>query len=170
MAMAALVFIVGGSETDRGDDLADRIIDIAVGQNRVSGYIENTFSNLTAEPENNDTLVLYKEIEDASIFDDEFVASESVVQGGDSGGPVFFQDADDPNSSLVLLGVNSVRGQVTFGDGTNRNFTGVGYVGNRATALNDFIAANAVPEPGSAAILLGGLCWQVFRRRRHSLV
>lgn len=156
-----LVFQVGGSATVRGDTVEERIIDIAVGQNRVSGFIENTFSNLGTP--NNDALLLVEELSG----DSDFVGSESLAQGGDSGGPVFFQD---PSGNLVLLGVNSVIGQVTLNDGngneSNRNFSALGFVGNRAETLNAFITANAVPEPSSTAILLSVILSRILVRRR----
>ena len=150
---------VGGSEIER-TGLEARRIDQAVGLNRVSGYIENTFSELTDEPDNNDTLILVQELRG----DSDFLENESFVQGGDSGGPVFALNDD---ASLTLLGLNSIRGEVSFSNGDTRNFTGVGYVGNHEAQLSAFIEANAVPEPNSAMIVLGGLCGQILLRRRR---
>ena len=153
-----VLYQVGGSEIDRSDSLENRRIDQAVGQNEVSGYIEDTFSNLSAEPENNDILILIEE----QAGENGFVDNESLARGGDSGAPIFFQDAND---DLILLGLNSVVGQVGP-EGDTRNFSGISYVGNRSDSLDAFIAANAIPEPSAAAMLgLMAIGMSVRRRR-----
>ena len=159
--LGELVLQVGGSPIDRSLSLDDRRIDQAVGQNRVSGYVENTFSNLNDS--NNDTLLLVEE----RPGDDEFVDSESLAQGGDSGAPVFQAVSND---DLVLIGLNSIAGRVTINSGTpdedERNFSGIAYIGNRATSLNAFISANAIPEPSATTVLLSMFCSHLLIRRR----
>lgn len=156
--LGEVVIQVGGSPIDRSDSLENRRIDQAVGLNRVSGYIEDLFAQ-NIDPTNNDALVLIEELPG----DDEFVDSESRAAGGDSGAPVFIQDG---NGDLLLLGLNSVVGQINLND-EERFFTGVGFVGNRSDALDAFISANAVPEPATSSILGGLACLFLLSRRRQ---
>ncbi len=121
--------------------------DQAVGRNRISGYSENVpfLGN-----SNNDSLIMFNN----SPGDADYVQYEALVQGGDSGGPMFV----DINGSLVLLGTNAflLDGNVAFG---------INYTGNQAGFLNSYIA-NAVPEPsGLAALVVVGF---IFTARRRS--
>ena len=142
-----VAYLYGISPTSRSNPT----IDHAVGRNRVSGYVEDLpFLGNT----DNDSLIFIEEV----AGDEDFVQYESQFRGGDSGGPTFVER----NGELVLIGVNS------FINGANSEleFSGITYVGNFTNEINSFIALNAVPEPGSASLILlamAGLC--SIRRR-----
>jgi len=127
---------------------ADTRVDQAMGRNRITGYIENLpFQSNT----NNDSILFARDM----MGDADWVQHETLVQGGDSGAPVFVER----NGGLLLIGINSF---VT----TDAGFSGITYTGNLTTEINDFIALNAVPEPSSATIVvIAGVA--VFVRRRR---
>lgn len=88
---------------------------------------------------------------------------EALLQGGDSGAPVFIVSG----STLVLVGINWFVGTATVSM-TEYDLSGFSYVGNYDVEISNFIAANAVPEPAAAGILLGlGALGWVAGRRRH---
>ena len=126
--------------------------DQAVGRNLVTGYSENVPFNGA----DNDSLLFEFDNEgdpDAQMFEARF-------QGGDSGGPAFV----DIGGELRLIGTNSF----IYGDGdfTNPGIgSGINYTGNQADFIGNFIAANAVPEPGSLLVLCASIA--LFARRRH---
>jgi V8-like Glu-specific endopeptidase len=130
---------------------SDTRIDQAVGRNRISGYIEDIpFASNT----NNDSLLLIRE----DNGDPDYVQYEAQFRGGDSGAPLFIERDGD----LLLVGVNSF---INAAD-TTPVFSGVTYVGNYTDEINAFIAANAVPEPGSASIILLAMTAFCSVRRR----
>lgn len=150
----------------------------AFGQNIIDGYNENNSFNGT----DNDFFVLVQNpVVDSSPgspfsppYPDTAVPFESLVQAGDSGAPIFTQDT---NGDLLLLGVNSVR--FTFFDDVNGNRvreadetlfgngSGPSYLGNVSSTIEDFIQANAVPEPSSFAVLVLFAIGIQSRRRRQ---
>lgn len=123
--------------------------DAAVGRNLISGYIEN--ANVPSLGQTDlDSLIL--------IFDSappNQVPFEAMAQSGDSGAPLLV----DINGNLVLLGINSF----IFSGGVSG--TGVSYVGNQATFINNFIS-NAIPEPASGLLVLAGVAGLAVVRRR----
>jgi len=126
--------------------------DQAVGRNRISGYWENVGYLGTDD----DTLIL--EYNQSSSPD--YVQYESYLRGGDSGGPMFMEQA----GSLVLLGTNAF----VLSNGSGQTVaSGVNYVGNQATFIRNFIQVNGVQEPTTALILWGlaGLGLANIRRR-----
>lgn len=141
-----IAYMLGISPTDRPD--SETRFDQAVGRNRISGYIEN----ITINGSDNDTLILIKDPRN----DPNYVSNESRFSSGDSGAPLFIEE----NGELVLLGVNSF---IATGGPV---LSGVAYTGNHTAEINAFIAANAIPEPSSALVLLVGSALLAFRRRR----
>lgn len=129
-------------------DSASTAVDQAVGRNRVSGYIENIDFQGNVD---NDSLLFARDFEG----DDDFVEHETLVQGGDSGAPVFIER----NGELLLIGVNSFRD-------TDNTFSGITYTGNLAEEINSFITLNAVPEPSSVTLLVIAGLGAFVRRRR----
>ena len=129
-------------------DSASTAVDQAVGRNRVSGYIENIDFQGNVD---NDSLLFARDFEG----DDDFVEHETLVQGGDSGAPVFIER----NGELLLIGVNSFRA-------TDNTFSGITYTGNLAGEINSFITLNAVPEPSSVTLLVIAGLGAFVRRRR----
>ena len=142
-----VAYLYGISPTSRSDPR----IDHAVGRNRISGYIEDLpFIGNT----DNDSLLFIEDV----AGDEDFVQYESQFRGGDSGGPSFVER----NGELLLIGVNS------FINGANSEleFSGVTYVGNFTDEINAFVALNAVPEPGSAGLILFAIAVFPCVRRR----
>lgn len=128
--------------------------DQAVGQNRIAGYVEN--ANFQGNANN-----------DALVFDqtDADVSFEAELRVGDSGAPSFL---DQGGGNLLLLGTNAFN---LTDNMKNIVGSGINYTGNQTTAINHYIAANAIPEP-SALILAGlaslTLCHRHRRRyQRH---
>ncbi|MEC8555908.1 MAG: hypothetical protein VXZ82_12945 [Planctomycetota bacterium] len=127
--------------------------DQAVGRNLVTGYSENVPFNGS----DNDSILFEFDNEgssDAQMFEARF-------QGGDSGGPAFV----DIDGELRLIGTNAF----IYGDGdfTNPGIgSGINYTGNQADFIGNFIAANAVPEPGSS-LVLSALSAMLARRRQR---
>jgi hypothetical protein len=86
------------------------------------------------------------------------VPFEAMLEGGDSGGPLFVENGA---GELTIVGVNWL---VTTSGGDD--IFGASYLGNYDEDIQAFIEANLVPEPSSFALLLivaGGLL--TLRRR-----
>jgi hypothetical protein len=143
-------------ETITGDDRF-AYNDQAVGRNRISGYSENVPISYV----DNDALVMYF---DPSASTD-FVTHEAFFQSGDSGGPTFVEIA----GQLVLLGTNGFVGTINLG-GVDTPVSGINYLGKQASAIENIIQMNAVPEPNAIALLLivGTTIVLHNRRRTHS--
>ena len=140
-----LAFMVGISPTAH----SNAAIDQAVGQNRITGYLEDAdFLGNT----DNDAIIL--EYNDSG--DSDYTTFESKLVSGDSGAPMFVvRDGD-----LLLLGVNSFVFDSPFSG------SGITYTGNLTSELNAIILANAVPEPGGF-VFMGLCCLGVMGRRRR---
>jgi hypothetical protein len=144
-----IAYMFGISPTSRGDTRIDQ----AVGRNRISGYVENIpFGTNT----NNDSLLLLLD----SNGDADYVQYEAKFAGGDSGAPMFVER----NGELLLIGINSF----VNAPGTTPEFSGNTYIGNYTNEINAFVVANAVPEPGSASIILLAMTAFCSRRRRSN--
>ena len=144
------VFMVGISPTASASAATDQ----AVGRNLVTGYAEDIpFGGGVV-----DALIMARD----TLGDSDFLTHEAYVQGGDSGAPLFIKQGGD----VVLLGVNSF--QLT-GTGTPSQYSGVNYTGNFDTEINAILTANAVPEPGTFAVLaaIGYFVAGHRRRRQH---
>lgn len=141
-----------GAVFGRSPTAFSSVLDVAVGYNKLDGWIDDI--ELTGVTE--DALLSLE----GNAND---VTYEALVQSGDSGAP-FFVTA---NSELFLVGINWFIGTVDS-DGTTYDTNGYTYLGNNDGDLNSVISANAVPEPGSYAALLGAgvLCFTITRRRR----
>ncbi len=126
--------------------------DQAVGRNRISGYAENVPVNSV----NSDSLVMYF---DSSTSAD-FVTHEAFFQSGDSGGPTFVEIS----GQLVLVGTNSFVGTVNLG-GVDTGVSGINYLGNQASAIQNFIQMNAVPEPTVSVLIALMGTTMIFRSR-----
>lgn len=92
------------------------------------------------------------------------VTYEAGLVNGDSGAPLFVDlDTDDADDTLRLVATNWYIG---FDDNDVQNLNGFAYLGNYSTQIQNYIDANAVPEPsGFAALAIGGLL--IMRRRRR---
>jgi len=124
--------------------------DQAVGRNRIDGYLENvSFLGLSDV----DALILYQ--------DTPGVDYETLVQSGDSGAPVFV----DVGGEFRLVGTNAFQ----FKDSNGKLGSGVNYIGNQATPINQYIVANAVavPEPQSILMAIAGIGCVGLRRLRQ---
>lgn len=133
----------------------------AVGQNRISHYVENAgevFDQPNFFGANTDLLFLGYNGPDGSL------PFESINGGGDSGAPLFY---DDGSGELLLLGVNSAVGTVEIG-GIEFDGSYISYIGNHSAFINSYVAAAAVPEPvgGVAIPVIGFLIGFTLRRRR----
>jgi hypothetical protein len=124
--------------------------DQAIGRNLISGYVENANSQLN-QPDL-DVLVMFFDTAPPNQ-----VPFEALLQGGDSGGPLFVEI----NGQFILLGVNSVAST------GNPAFSGISYIGNQAAFVNNFIA-NAIPEPASGLLAVAGLAGLATLRGRKA--
>lgn len=136
-----------------------------VGQNRVGGPVLNNgfVENLSLggfDGTNMDALMLHKNFPGEANF----VQYEAWMEAGDEGAPVFMEDG----GKLTLLGTN------LFNWAMPTTFVAVSFVGNSATAIDNFIQANTVPEPMTIFAVMAGagtLGWHSLkgkRRRRKS--
>jgi hypothetical protein len=142
-------YMVGRSSTN----WASNVHDIAVGTNVFDAWVEDS----TAGGSTDDALsAIYQ-------FGPNDTTYEALLQGGDSGAPLFVISGSD----LVLTGVNWWVGTAEI-SATTYDLSGFSYVGNYDVEISNFISANAVPEPSTYAALLGlaGLGWANRRRRR----
>lgn len=147
-------YLVGRSPFNENSSATDDRFawnDQAIGRNRITGYSENVpfFSNV-----DNDSLFFFRDAPGSA----DAVAFEAYFQTGDSGGPAFI----DVGGELVLLGTNAFINDAS----SSTQFSGINYIGNQASAINSFIAVNAIPEPTSGIALLTFLALASRRRRR----
>ena len=142
-------FLYGISATSRSDTRVDH----AVGRNRISGYIENIPFGSNS---NNDSLLFIEDV----VGDPDYVEFEAQFRGGDSGAPAFVER----DGELLLLGINTFINDSE----SDLEFSGVTYAGNHIDEINEFIAINAVPEPGSASLILLAMAACSFVRRRSN--
>ncbi|QDV63207.1 PEP-CTERM sorting domain-containing protein [Crateriforma conspicua] len=132
--------------------------DQAVGQNRITGYVENVDFLGNSD---NDSLLMQRD----DPGDTNFVTYESFFQGGDSGGPTFVDDS----GQLVLIGTNAFRYDADdpFAEDPITG-SGINYIANQSAFINQYIEAAAVPEPSSLALLTGVTALMVRCRKRKS--
>lgn len=139
--------MTGRSPADFGNT-----IDQAFGTNVISDFIENEPITISGSSYVIDTLRL--------SYDTGGSNYEAVVQPGDSGAPLLYDDGTD----LIVLGVNTYVGT----NNGNPVLSGISYTGNDADAITAQVDAwAAVPEP--LAALPAGMAALVFimvRRRR----
>lgn len=150
---SAIGYMVGRSPTEWADPLQD----MAIGTNVIDLWVEDS----TAGGSTDDALSAIYQLGANDL------TYEALLQGGDSGAPLFVTDS----ASLYIAGVNwwVGDGDITVGmTTTNYDLSGFSYVGNYNAALTSFISTHAVPEPSSFAGLLGlgVLAWTASRRRR----
>lgn len=140
-----------GAVLGRSPTAFSTVLDVAVGYNKLDGWIDDV--ELTGVTE--DALLSLEGNANDVTF-------EALVQGGDSGAPLFVA----ANSQLLLVGINWFIGTVDS-EGITYDTNGYTYVGNYDGDLSSTISANAVPEPSSYASLLGvgALCFALTRRR-----
>jgi len=129
--------------------------DMAVGRN----ILDVWFDSITVSGTTDDAIGSVMNLSGDSLY----VPFEAFLQGGDSGGPMFVDDA----GSLKLVGINWFIDSATTPEGM-RNLNGQAYIGNYDVEIQAFIDAHPIPEP-SAIVLLASAC-VVFafsaRRRR----
>ncbi len=142
-------FVVGRSPTVHAANQ-----DQAFGRNIITGYAED----IVFESSLSDTLVLWLDEE----TDADFVTNEALVIGGDSGAPFFVEQ----NGQLKLLGINSFQLQ---DDLKMPVASGISYIGNSATQIQQFINVAAVPEPGFI-FLIGSFALGIYLRKRAAAV
>ena len=142
-------FMVGRSPTAQAS-----VIDVAIGENVISGYRENLVFGTNTD---NDAIILAYDQPGSLTYQ----TYESHVRGGDSSAPLFI---DDGTGNLLLLGVNTARLQIR--DTGEVVGSAISYTGNVADEINAFIAVSAVPEPTSFAVLLGVTCLMSVRRKK----
>lgn len=125
----------------------------AIGRNLITGFAENVpFEGNT----DNDSLILnYDPVGSASytVFESHFVVN-------DSGAPMFIDQGGD----LLLLGTNAFVGP----NSGPVQFSGVNYIGNQASFVNNFISVNAVPEPSSISLAVFSIVAALVVTRRRS--
>ncbi|GAB5561178.1 MAG: hypothetical protein SynsKO_28250 [Synoicihabitans sp.] len=144
-----------GAVFGRPSEGTPTLIDMVVGYNVVDAWVEDV--ELTGVT--NDALLSLEGNANDIIY-------ESLLQGGDSGAPLFVNN----NGSLLLVGINWFVGDVTA-DAITYDTNGYTYVGNYTSALNATISASAVPEPSSFAGALGlsAMLFAASRRRRRGV-
>jgi hypothetical protein len=132
----------------------------AIGRNLVSEYVENVGFEGNAD---NDSLTL--NFDPATVS--KHVEFEARLASRDSGAPLFieFTNPDTQKADLLLLGINAF-----VGDLNGVDLSGVNYIGNQATAINQFISINAVPEPSSSLLILTTMMGGGLLARRKSKV
>jgi len=122
------------------------------------GLTPNTFGYLENAEFQDDTNTDFFVMRYNDRADADYLQHESLFRAGDSGAPLFVER----DGELLLLGINTAVTLATEPD----QFSFVTYVGNHTDEINSFIAANAIPEPGSIAVLLLGVVGWTARRRR----
>ena len=142
-------YMFGRSPFDENNPLDNRFAynDQAVGRNRITGYVEN----IPFSDSDNDSLIFNRDFSGV-----DFVTYETFLQGGDSGGPAFV----DVDGQLVLLGTNAF----VFDD---NSASGINYLGNQGSTIQNFIQANAVPEPSACVLLALSGAVMAMRSRRN---
>jgi hypothetical protein len=140
-----VAYVVGKSPTAWATTL-----DVAVGRNVLDLWLEDVSAGGTTA----DSLVSLE-----GFTND--VAFETLVQGGDSGGPLFI----GVGNNLVLTGINWLVGKVTI-ESAEYDISGYSYIGNYDTQISSFISANAVPESNTYGVIVGLIALAGATRRR----
>lgn len=125
-------------------------LDMAVGRNVLDDFAPNVDST-------HDAIIAF--VDDPG--DPNYSAYEAHLQSGDSGGPLM---VDDGFGNLTIVGLNWFNGLTGF-----PALNGFSYLGDYATEIDAYIAANPVPEPRQLALILGLLAGACLPRRRRSV-
>ncbi len=151
------VFMIGRSPFDEGLSGDNRFVinDQAVGRNRITGYSENVPFQGNRD---NDSLILVRDDRTSANY----VRHEAYLQGGDSGAPAFVEI----NGSLVLLGTNAF---IFSGNGGALIGSGINYVGNQFTEIQNILRVNAIPEPSSLVLACLSSSLLMLRGRKRVL-
>lgn len=144
-------YVFGRTSYDIGSDPnRSRTSDQAVGQNKISAYIENVAFRGNTD---NDSLVFNW---DRSGPDE--LPYEAQYRSGDSGAPAFVEQ----NGGLLLIGTAAF----TWSSGSGINYTGNSE--SNFSSITNFISASAVPEPSAFLLGLLTIFPALARRRRQS--
>lgn len=141
-----IAMVVGKSPTFSGTQ------DVALGLNRLDVWLDDTTVGSTTA-DSIASLYHYASTD---------VTFETLLQGGDSGAPLFFNLA----GTLHLVGINWWTGTVTDNTDTTYSASGYSYVGNYDTQILALVEAAAVPEPAQWSKLAGLLAVAIALRRR----
>ncbi len=135
-------YIFGRSPTAWATEL-----DMAVGRNVLDDFASNIDGT-------HDAIIAF--VDDPG--DPNYVTSEAHLQVGDSGAPLMVEDG---LGNLTIVGLNWFNGLTGFPE-----LNGFSYVGDYATEIDAYLAANPVPEMQSFPLVLGIAVAAVLGRRR----
>jgi hypothetical protein len=150
------VFLVGQSPTT----YTDTSLNMAVGQNVVNRILTNITASGTTDNAYG--------ADDDSPGETNYVVDESLVQGGDSGSPLFVGNG---SGGLSIAGTGWVRYELQDNQ-NNIVGEGSGYtiLSNYTTEIQTFVDANtlaAIPEPRLATLLLSTVALTLYLRHSH---
>jgi hypothetical protein len=141
----ANAYVLGRSPTDFPTSQ-----NMAVGRNVLDNFVPRTVTGASA----GDSIEATDDRPDG-------VAFEAMLQVGDSGGPLFVENAQ---GGLTIVGMNWFIADTNLD--TINDIFGASYLGNYDEDIQAFIDANPVPEPANIALLLGLACGLATLRRR----
>lgn len=124
-------YLFGRSPTD----WADTAQDMAVGRNKLDGWVSDV-------EDTHDAILAGLD----SSGDANFLAGEALLQVGDSGGPLII---DDGAGNLTIVGLN------WFNEFGGVDLNGFSYVGDYASEIQNYLDLNSVPEVKHFALLSG---------------
>ncbi|MCP5521919.1 MAG: hypothetical protein H7A46_10280 [Verrucomicrobiales bacterium] len=147
-----VAYMVGRSPTDYSAYPATQ--DMAMGNNMLDVWFPKESTGLDV-----DALGATRD----NDGDANYQTYEAYLQSGDSGGPLFVEDAGAPGG-LRLVGINWFN--LSVGGPPSTYYNGFSYVGNYSTEIQAYLTANSVPEVPATGLLTGLLILAYGLRRR----
>jgi hypothetical protein len=142
-----------------------RSTDIAVGQNHAEGFDEDNDGG----NDDGDFIYTVRNLNQAIDQNAGFVyeTHEAKLNAGDSGGPLLTVVGGSLEVSGIAFGIGSVDIETGAGE-TLRDASFYTFTGNYLSQIEDYVAANGIPEPSTAVLtMLATMAWLAGARRRR---
>ena len=149
-------YMAGISPTATGYG-ASNLTDMAVGQNRLEGFLWDVTAGSTG-----DVLALVQNEPGDVVYGYTYETCEALLQSGDSGSPLLLPTT----GGLQMAGTAWAISNVEIAAGVLRPLSIYTYTGNYATAIDGYRDVYLVPEPSTAGVLLCLQLLALLSRRR----